>query len=277
VSVTCQVTETERESRIRVLLVDDHAVVRAGLRLFLANQADLEVVGEVDDGASAIARAQELVPDVVLMDLRIPVLDGIEATRQIRAALPQTAVVVLTTYTDTANVGKAIAAGAIGYVVKDVPPQELAEAIRKAACGEVHLAPVVQRTLMQSLARLRGAEPLPEELTEREREVLAQPAEGRSNKEIARQLHVAERTVKGHVGNLLGKLGMVSRTQAAIYATRRGLAPEQISGLVPEQASGLVPEQASGLVPEQTSGLVPEQTRRSRWHGILRTLIWRRS
>jgi len=219
--------ETERESHIRVLLVDDHAVVRAGLRLFLVDQADLEVVGEADDGASAVARAQELVPDVVLMDLRMPRLDGIEATRQIRAALPQTAVVVLTTYTDTANIGKAIAAGAIGYVPKDVPPPELAATIREAAHGVLHLAPVVQRTLLQALAAPRRAEPDPKELTEREREVLVLLAEGRSNKEIARHLHVSERTVQEHVGHVLGKLGMVSRTQAAIYATRRELTPDR--------------------------------------------------
>ena len=217
--------EIERESHVRVLLVDDHAVVRAGLRLFLADQADLEVVGEADDGASAVARAQELVPDVVLMDLRMPVLDGIEATRQIRAALPQTAVVVLTTYTDTANIGQAITAGAIGYVPKDVPPPELAATIREAAHGVLHLAPVVQRTLLQAIAAPRRAEPDPKELTEREREVLVLLAEGRSNKEIARHLHVSSRTVQGHVGHVLGKLGMVSRTQAAIYATRHGLAP----------------------------------------------------
>jgi DNA-binding NarL/FixJ family response regulator len=218
--------EIERESHIRVLLVDDHAVVRAGLRLFLADQADLEVVGEAGDGASAVAQAQELVPDVVLMDLRMPVLDGIEATRQIRAALPQTAVVVLTTYTDSANVGQAIAAGAIGYVPKDVPPPELAATIREAAHGVLHLAPVVQRTLLQAIAAPRRAELDPRELTEREREVLVLLAEGRSNKEIARQLHVSERTVKGHVGHVLGKLGMVSRTQAAIYAVARGVAPD---------------------------------------------------
>jgi DNA-binding NarL/FixJ family response regulator len=215
------VTETEKQSHIRVLLVDDHAVVRAGLRLFLADQADLEVVGEAEDGASAVARAQELVPDVVLMDLRMPVLDGIEATRQIRAALPQTAVVVLTTYTDTTNIGQAIAAGAIGYIPKDVPPPELAATVREVAHGVLHLAPVVQRTLLQAITAPRHAEPDPTELTEREREVLVLLAEGRSNMEIARHLHVGERTVKGHVGHVLGKLGMVSRTQAAIYATRR--------------------------------------------------------
>jgi DNA-binding NarL/FixJ family response regulator len=210
---------TERESPIRVLLVDDHAVVRAGLRLFLADQADLKVVGEAENGASAVARALELGPDVVLMDLRMPGLDGIAATRQIRAAWPQTAVVVLTTYTDTANVGQAIAAGAIGYVPKDVPPPELAATIREAAHDVVHLAPVAQRTLLQALVALRPAGPDPTELTERECEVLMLLAEARSNKEIAHHLHVSERTVKGHVGHVLSKLGMASRTQAAIYAT----------------------------------------------------------
>jgi DNA-binding NarL/FixJ family response regulator len=217
---------TERASPIRVLLVDDHAVVRAGLRLFLADQADLEVVAEAEDGASAVALAQALRPDVVLMDLCMPHLDGIAATRQIRAARPQTAVVVLTTYTDTAHLSQAIAAGAIGYVPKDVPPAELAATIREAAHGVLHLAPVVQRTLLQALAAPRRAEPDPTELTEREREVLVLLAEGRSNKEIARHLHVSARTVQGHVGHVLGKLGLVSRTQAAIYATRLGLAPQ---------------------------------------------------
>jgi DNA-binding NarL/FixJ family response regulator len=165
-------------------------------------------------------------PDVVLMDLQMPVLDGIEATRQIRAVLPETEIVVLTTFLDTESISQAIAAGALGYVLKDVPPPELAAALRAAARGEVHLVPAVQRALMRSLARPRGAEPLPEELTEREREVLGLLAAGRSNKEIARQLGVSERTVKGHVGNVLGKLGVTSRTQAAIYAMRHGLSQD---------------------------------------------------
>jgi DNA-binding NarL/FixJ family response regulator len=134
---------------------------------------------------------------------------------------------VLTTYTDTANVGQAIAAGAIGYVPKDVPPPELAATIREAARGVLHLAPVVQRTLLQAITAPRRAEPDPTELTEREREVLVLLTEGRSNKEIARQLHVSSRTVQGHVGHVLGKLGLTSRTQAAIYATRRGLVPHR--------------------------------------------------
>jgi NarL family two-component system response regulator LiaR len=205
------------------LVADDHGVVRAGLRLYLAGQPDLEIVGEATDGACAVDRARELVPNVVLMDVQMPVLDGIEATRRIRAVLPDTEIVVLTTFIDTDTISKAVAAGAIGYVLKDVPPQELAEAVRKAARGEVHLASVVQRKLMESMARPHRAEPAPEELTEREREVLALLAARHSNKEIAHMLAVAERTVKGHVANVMGKLGVASRTQAAIYALRHGL------------------------------------------------------
>ncbi len=214
---------TAGEAPIRVLLADDHAVVRAGLRLLLSAQPDLEVVGEANDGQEALERALALRPDVVLMDLQMPRLDGLEATRRLRAALPQAAVVVLTTYTDSANVAQALGAGAIGYVSKDLPPRELAATIRRAARGVVHLAEPVQQTLLQALAQPPRAEAVPEELTEREREVLGLLAEGRSNKEIAKALHVTERTVKGHVGNVLGKLGLVSRTQAALYALRHGL------------------------------------------------------
>jgi NarL family two-component system response regulator LiaR len=210
---------------IRVLLADDHRMVRAGIRLYLDGQPDLEVVGEAGDGAEAIASARVLKPDVVLMDLLMPVLDGIEATRQIRAALPEVEVVVVTTFIDHEHITAAIQAGAIGYVVKDAPPDELAAAIRAAARGEVHLTPAVQRRLMQALARPHGAEPAPEDLTARERTVLDLLAAGRSNKEMARQLGVSERTVKGHVSNILGKLGVTSRTQAVIYALRHGLVP----------------------------------------------------
>jgi NarL family two-component system response regulator LiaR len=216
----------ESGNPIRLLLVDDHGIVRAGLRLYLQGQPDLEVVGEAGNGASAIERAQELVPDVVLMDLQMPGTDGVEATRRIRAAQPGIEVVVLTTFIDHATISAAIQAGAIGYVLKDVPPGELAEAVRAAARGEVHLAPAVQRTLMHAVAHPHQTVPSQQALTERERTVLALLAAGRSNKEIARQLSVTERTVKGHVGHVLGKLGLASRTQAAIYALHHGLAVE---------------------------------------------------
>jgi DNA-binding NarL/FixJ family response regulator len=214
---------SDADSPIRLVLVDDHGVVRAGLRMYLQGQPDLEVVGEAGDGATAITCVQDLAPDVVLMDLQMPGMDGVEAIRHIRAAEPEVEVVVLTTFLDSARISAAIQAGAIGYVLKDVPPGELADAIRAAARGEVHLAPAVQRLLMQAMAHPNQAAASPEMLTEREREVLTLLAAGRSNKEIARHLRVSERTVKGHVGGVLGKLGLASRTQAAIYAMRHGL------------------------------------------------------
>jgi DNA-binding NarL/FixJ family response regulator len=220
-------SETASERPIRVLVADDHGVVRAGLCLYLNGEPDLEVAGEVGNGADAVARARAVQPDVVLMDLLMPVLDGIAATRQIRAALPEVEVVVLTSFIDHEHIAAAIQAGAIGYVLKDASPDELATAVRAAARGEVHLAPAVQRALMHTMARPRGAEPAPEELTEREREVLALLTAGRSNKEMARQLGLSERTVKAHVSSVLGKLGLASRTQAAIYALRHGLASER--------------------------------------------------
>jgi DNA-binding NarL/FixJ family response regulator len=220
-------SQTASERPIRVLVADDHGVVRAGLCLYLNGEPDLEVVGAAGTGADAVARARAVQPDVVLMDLLMPVLDGIAATRQIRAALPEVEVVVLTSFIDHEHIAAAIQAGAIGYVLKDASPDELATAVRDAARGEVHLAPAVQRALMHTMARPRGAEPAPEELTEREREVLALLTAGRSNKEMARQLGLSERTVKAHVSSVLGKLGLASRTQAAIYALRHGLASER--------------------------------------------------
>jgi NarL family two-component system response regulator LiaR len=214
---------SESDSPIRLVIVDDHGVVRAGLRMYLQGQPDLEVVGEAADGATALACVQELMPEVVLMDLQMPGMDGVEAIRRIRATQPEVEVVVLTTFLDSARISAAIQAGAIGYVLKDVPPGELADAIRAAARGEVHLAPAVQRLLLQAMAQPNQVTASPEVLTEREREVLTLLAAGRSNKEIARHLRLSERTVKGHVGSVLGKLGLASRTQAAIYAMQHGL------------------------------------------------------
>lgn len=209
---------------IRVLVVDDHGVVREGLRAYLELEPDLEVVGEARDGREAIRKAQELLPDVVVMDLLMPVMDGVEATAGIKQRLPETHVIVLTSFVDDEKVVPAIRAGATSYLLKDVAAVDLARAIRGAHAGQAQLHPEVARRLMQQVTAPRKPEAAAG-LTEREREVLRLVAQGRSNKEIARELVVSERTVKGHVSNILGKLGLQDRTQAALYAVRHGLAP----------------------------------------------------
>jgi DNA-binding NarL/FixJ family response regulator len=207
---------------IRVLIADDHAVVRQGLRTFLSLDAELEVVGEAGDGAEAVRLARELRPDVVLMDLLMPVMDGIAATREIRAELPDTEVVALTSVLEDASVVGAVRAGAIGYLLKDTKTQDLLQAVRAAAAGQVQLSPQAAARLVREV---RAPEPpaSPEGLSERETEVLRLIAQGRANKEIARDLGVTEKTVKTHVSSILGKLGVQSRTQAALYAWRVGL------------------------------------------------------
>jgi NarL family two-component system response regulator LiaR len=211
---------------IRVLLVDDHGVVREGLRAYLELEPDLEVVGEARDGREAVRRATELAPDVVLMDLLMPVMDGVEATLAIKQQRPETHVIVLTSYVDDERVVPAIKAGATSYLLKDVAASDLARAIRGANAGQAQLHPEVARRLMQQVTAPRRQDATPE-LTDREQEVLRLVARGRSNKEIARELVVSERTVKGHVSNILGKLGLQDRTQAALYAVRHGLAPNE--------------------------------------------------
>ncbi|MGH2390210.1 MAG: response regulator [Chloroflexota bacterium] len=206
----------------RVLLVDDHAVVRAGTRLFLEGYEDLEVVGEARDGVQALALTIDLRPDVVLMDLAMPTVDGVEATRRIKAAVQDVDVIVLTSFVEDDQVTAVIQAGAIGYVLKSADPAEIVTAIRAARRGEVHLDPAVARRLMQAMSKPKTPE-LAEPLTEREREVLTLLARGAANKAIARELGVTEKTAKGHVGNILGKLGLTSRTQAVIYALRHNL------------------------------------------------------
>jgi NarL family two-component system response regulator LiaR len=206
--------------RISVLLADDHPVVRQGLRTFLELQPDLEVAGEAADGEEAVAGAEALVPDVVLMDLVMPRLDGVEAIRRIRDASPSTKVIVLTSYLDDEKIFPAVKAGAAGYLLKDAAPQELAEAIRAAARGEALMHPAVASKLMQEFAR---GDHRADELTERELDVLRLLARGLSNKVIARELHVSEKTVKTHVSNILAKLHLADRTQAALYAVRHGL------------------------------------------------------
>jgi two-component system, NarL family, response regulator LiaR len=210
---------------IRVLLVDDHAVVREGLRAFLQLQDGLEIVGEAGDGAEAVDEAERLAPDVIVMDLVMPGLDGVGAMRRLRAQAPASRVIVLTSFLEDDRLLPAIQAGAAGYLLKNVEPAELARAIRAAHAGEeVIIDPTVAARLVHALAdeeRPRIQEP--ERLTRRERDVLGLIARGRSNKRIALELGISEKTVKTHVGHLLAKLGVSDRTQAALLAVRQGL------------------------------------------------------
>ena len=210
---------------ITVLVVDDHGVVREGIRAFLATQPDIQVVGEAASGEEAVRLVQDLVPDVVLMDLVMPDMDGVEATRQVRRLSPHTQVIVLTSYHDDEHIFPAIRAGALSYLLKDVGPDDLADAVRKAARGEAVLHPRVAARVIQELHGLSDREPLAPfaDLTERELEVLRLIAEGLSNAEIAQRLVISEKTVKSHVSNILSKLHLADRTQAAVYAWKQGL------------------------------------------------------
>jgi NarL family two-component system response regulator LiaR len=208
---------------IRVLLVDDHAVVREGLRNFLALQDGLEIVGEASEGNEAIEQAQRLEPDVILMDLVMPGLDGIGAMRQLRARSPASRVIVLTSFLEDERVLPAIQAGAAGYLLKNVAPAELARAIRAAHAGEAIIDPTAAARLVQAIADARPRIEEPERLTRRERDVLELIARGQSNKRIALELGISEKTVKTHVGHLLAKLGVTDRTQAALMAVEEGL------------------------------------------------------
>jgi DNA-binding NarL/FixJ family response regulator len=210
---------------IRVLIVDDHAVVREGLRAFLELQDGIEVVGEAADGEAAIDAAQQLGPDVILMDLVMPKLDGVGAMRQLRARGTDARVLVLTSFLDDDRLMPAIQAGAAGYLLKDVEPAELARAIRAAHAGEAILDPTVAARVVQAIAdgSRTAVPPDPERLTKREYEVLTLIARGRSNKRIAFELGISEKTVKTHVGHVLAKLGVTDRTQAALLAVQQGL------------------------------------------------------
>jgi DNA-binding NarL/FixJ family response regulator len=206
---------------IRVLVVDDHAVVREGLRTFLSLQDGIEVVGEAADGREAVAAAERERPDVVVMDLVMPRLDGVQAMRELRARVPRARVIVLTSFLDDDRLLPAIRAGAAGYLLKNVEPAELARAVRAADAGEALIDPVVAARLVDALADAddhRDEQPL----TAREQEVLDLIARGYANKRIALELGIAEKTVKTHVGHVLAKLGVADRTQAALYATRVG-------------------------------------------------------
>ena len=211
---------------IRVAIADDHAVVRQGLRTFLELQEGMDVVGEAADGEEAVALVERTAPDVVLLDLVMPRVDGLEAIRRIRERAPATRILVLTSFADDNTVLPAVRAGAAGYLLKDVQPPELAGAIRTVHAGEALLAPSVATMLVEQLAAEDGDDAeRGGHLTPREREVLALLARGRANKAIALDLGVSERTVKTHVSNILGKLNLTDRTQAAVYAVRHGIVP----------------------------------------------------
>ena len=211
------------EPKIRVLICDDHAVVRQGLTAFLQVQDDIEVAGEASDGAQAQQQAAALHPDVILMDLVMPGVDGIEAIARIRADDPQAKIIVLTSFADDDKIFPAIRAGAAGYLIKDVSPKDLARAIRMARDGEPLLSPDIARRLMDEVSRPSQPDNA-ERLTPRETDVLRLIAQGRSNKEIARDLTLSEKTVKTHVSAILQKLQLADRTQAALYAVRHNLA-----------------------------------------------------
>jgi NarL family two-component system response regulator LiaR len=218
------------DSAIRVLIVDDHAVVREGLRTFLELQDGIEVVGEAGDGLQALDQAAALTPDVILMDLVMPRLDGVAAMRKLRERSPASRVIVLTSFLDDNRLMPALQAGAAGYLLKDVEPAELARAVRTAGSDQAMIDPTVAARLLRTLSEpgpaIRrgdaGADPAAS-LTPREHEVLELIAAGRSNKRIALELGIAEKTVKTHVGHLMAKLGVADRTQAALLAVRRGL------------------------------------------------------
>jgi NarL family two-component system response regulator LiaR len=212
------------QNPITILIVDDHAVVRQGVRAFLDTQPDLKVVGEAASGEAGIELAIQCVPDVVLMDLVMPGMDGVEATRRLKRVSPRSQVVVLTSYHEDEYIFPAIRAGALSYILKDIGPRELADVVRMAANGEVVLNSRVAARVIQELQGIREDQANPfTELSERELEVLRLIAAGLSNADIAEKLVLSDKTIKGHVSNILSKLHLVDRTQAAVYAWREGI------------------------------------------------------
>ena len=209
---------------ITVLLVDDHHLVRQGVRAFLDTQPDITVVGEAESGETAVTQASQYAPDVILMDLMMPGMDGVEATRRVKQISPRTQIIVLTSYHQDEHIFPAIRAGALSYLLKDVGPAELAAAVRKAAAGEAVLNPRVAARVVQELhgSRSEAINPFTE-LSQREMETLHLIAEGLSNSDIAEQMTISEKTVKSHVSNILSKLHLADRTQAAVYAWREGV------------------------------------------------------
>ena len=202
---------------IRVLLADDHKVVRIGLEQFLANYDDIELLASATDGAEAVAMAKEHQPDVLLMDMSMPEVNGVDATRQIAIASPGTRVVVFTSFSDPDRILEALDAGAVGYLLKDAEPEELIEGIRAAVRGESPLAPKAASAVIAARTKVRP------ELSEREREVLVLIATGMTNREIAKRMGIAEKTVKAHLTNIFQRIGVRDRTQAALWAERNGL------------------------------------------------------
>jgi DNA-binding NarL/FixJ family response regulator len=211
---------------IRILIADDHGVVRQGLRMFLSLDPELEVVGEASNGVEAVRMAHSLRPDVVLMDVLMPQMDGVTATGEIRSQLPDTEVIALTSVLDDGTVVGAVKAGAIGYLLKDTQADELCRAIKAASAGQVQLSPEAAARLVREV---RLPDVAPTTLTERETDVLKLVARGKANKEIAAELSIGEKTVKTHVSSILSKLGVQSRTQAALYAAQSGLAPSDLA------------------------------------------------
>ncbi|HET9905859.1 MAG TPA: response regulator transcription factor [Anaerolineales bacterium] len=209
---------------ISVLLVDDHAMVRQGVRAFLITQPDISVVGEAGSGEEAVKLSAQYIPDVILMDLIMPDMDGVEATRRVKHVSPRSQVVVLTSYHEDEHIFPALKAGALSYILKDVSAEELASAVRKAALGEAVLHPRVAARVIKELQGRRAEAINPfTELSERELEVLKLIADGMSNAEMAEKLVLSEKTIKGHVSNILSKLHLADRTQAAVYAWREGV------------------------------------------------------
>jgi NarL family two-component system response regulator LiaR len=209
---------------IRILIADDHAVVREGLRALIATEPEMELVGEARDGIEAVLKAQSLKPDVILLDLVMPRQDGIEAIGQIKRENPDARILIITSFSEDDKVFAAIKAGALGYLLKDSSPEELLQAIHDVNRGESSLHPAIARKVIQELSRPSDLPPAEEPLTEREVEVLGLVAQGLSNQEIAEELVISEPTVRTHVSNILSKLHLANRTQAALYALREGLA-----------------------------------------------------
>lgn len=217
--------------KISVLLVDDHNMVRMGLKAYIDTLPDIEVIGEAGNGVEALRLVGDLAPDVVLMDLLMPEMDGVEATRQLKKISPSTQVIVLTSYHEDEHIFPAIRAGALSYVLKDIDPDVLADTIRRARAGEAVLNPRVAARMDKEIsgARLQDVNPF-QELTEREMDVLRQVAAGKNNREIAGELSISEKTVKTHITNILSKLHLADRTQAAVYAWQEGIVRRSRSG-----------------------------------------------